>query len=86
MTRLLVVLTVVEIVLLVVVLAVYLVKIAQSLRSTVGYLAKISFGVRAIETQCEAVGPAVTTVNGQLEVIAAELAQLERLAGERPPG
>jgi uncharacterized protein YoxC len=86
MIPLLIVLTVVEIVLVFVVLAVYLVRIAQSLQKTIGYLGKVSFGVRAIETQVETVGPSVTRINEQLDAIADELAELERLAAQRRPG
>ena len=86
MIPLLIVLTVVEVVLVVVVLGVYLVKIAESLRATIRYLAKVSFGVRAIETQCQTLGPSLTAINGQLEAIAGELAHLEQLAARRVPG
>jgi predicted PurR-regulated permease PerM len=86
MIPLLIALTVVEILLVVAVLAVYLVKIAQSLQNTIGYLGKVSFGVRAIETQVETVGPSVVRINDQLDAIAAELAELERLAAQRRPG
>lgn len=80
MTALLVALTIVEIVAVVVVLVVYLVAIAASLRRTAGMLAKVSFGVRAIETQCQAIGPAVGTINERLTVVSHALAGLTRLA------
>jgi Na+-translocating ferredoxin:NAD+ oxidoreductase RnfA subunit len=81
MTALLVVLTVVEVLALVVVLAVYLILITRSLRRTSQTLAKVSFGVRAIETQCSAMGPGVTRINGQLTAIAGALAGLAAAAG-----
>jgi hypothetical protein len=79
-TALLIVLTVVEVVLLVAALAYFLVRIRTSLKSTAGYLAKVSFGVRAIETQCSSIGPSVTRINGQLSAIAGALDGLARQA------
>jgi len=79
-TALLVTLTVVEIVLVVGVLVYYLVRIAASLRRTSTLLGKVAFGVRAIETQCDVIGPSVVTVNGQLGGVAAALADLTQLA------
>ena len=73
MRNLLIVLTVVEIVVFVGALAVYLVVIARSLRRISQSLGKVTFGVRAIETQCASVGPSVTRVNEQLTVIAGAL-------------
>jgi hypothetical protein len=81
MTTLLIVLTVVEILLLVGALAYYLVRIRTSLKRTAGYLANVSFGVRAIETQCSSIGPSVTRINGQLSAIAGALDGLARQAG-----
>ncbi|MDP9444919.1 MAG: hypothetical protein M3P83_11465 [Actinomycetota bacterium] len=81
MTALLVVLTLVEIALVAVVLVVYLVAIARSLRRTATLLAKVSFGVRAIESQCAPIGPSVTRINEQLTGISAALGQLATLAG-----
>ena len=79
MRVLLIILTAVEIVLVVAVLAFYLRRIAQSLRATSANLAKVTFGVRAIETQGASIGPSVTKVNGQLRVIADAL---DGLAGK----
>ena len=73
MRTLLIVLTVVEIVVFVGALAVYLIAIARSLRRISESLGKVTFGVRAIETQCASVGPSVTRVNEQLTVIAGVL-------------
>lgn len=80
MTALLVTLTIVEIVLVAAVLVYFLIRIAASLRRTSVLLGKVAFGVRAIETQCEVVGPSVVTVNGQLEGIADGLGALTGLA------
>jgi hypothetical protein len=85
-TALLIVLTVAEVALLVGVLAFYLVRIRGSLAATSGYLAKVSFGVRAIETQCSSVGPSVTRVNAQLTTIVEALDGLARDAGAPPRG
>jgi hypothetical protein len=82
MTALLIILTAVEIVLVLVVLVVYLVKITASLKRTAAYLAKVSFGVRAIETQCEPIGPSVLQINAQLERIAEGLGAAAQLAGD----
>lgn len=86
MTALLVTLTIVEIVLVVAVLVYYLVRIAASLRRTSPLLGKVAFGVRAIETQCEVIGPAVLTVNDQLETIASALGDLTDLADSAAGG
>ena len=83
MRALLVVLTVVEILILVGALAAYLIAIARSLSRISQLLGKVTFGVRAIETQCASVGPSVVRVNEQLTVIAGALdgvsAKAERL-------
>lgn len=73
MRTLLIVLTVVEVVLVVLVLAIYLIAIARSLRTSSKNLAKVTFGVRAIETQCSSIGPSVLRVNEQLTGIAGAL-------------
>lgn len=85
MRTVLVVLTVVEIGIVVGALAFYLIAISRSLRRISQNLAKVTFGVRAIETQCESIGPSVTRANEQLNVIAGALEGLgtkaERLGG-----
>ena len=77
------VLTVLEIVLLVVVLAFFLNRVASQLNSISSNLARITFGVRAVETQCAVIGPAADRVNANLASAAAGLeqaaAQAERL-------
>ncbi len=88
MRTLLTVLTVVEIALVVGALALYLVLISRSLRATSALLAKVTFGVRAIETQCEPIGPSVVKINGQLAVIGGALdgiAGLAEAAAAGPP-
>jgi hypothetical protein len=82
-TELLVTLTIVEIVLVAAVLVYYLIRIAASLRRTSVLLGKVAFGVRAIETQCNAIGPGVVTINEQLGGIADALADLTELADAR---
>lgn len=83
MTALLVLLTIVEIALVVGVLVYYLVRIAASLRRSSALLGKVAFGVRAIETQTNVIGPSVLAVNDQLVEIAVALDDLAALAGGR---
>jgi hypothetical protein len=80
MTDLLVTLTIVEIVVVLVVLVYYLLRVAASLRRTSVLLGKVAFGVRAIETQTEVIGPSVLKVNDQLANVADALADLTGLA------
>jgi uncharacterized protein YoxC len=76
--------SVLDIVLLVAVLAYFLNRVARQLNHISSTLAKITFGVRAVETQCAVIGPAVTKVNSNLAAAAAGLEQAamkaERLA------
>jgi hypothetical protein len=85
MTTLLVILTVILILIVVGALATYLILISASLTRTSKNLAKVTFGVRAIETQCSSIGPSVTRANEQLTVIAGALGGLvdkaEQLGG-----
>ncbi len=78
------VLTLVEIAGLVVVLAIYLTTISRLLNSISSNLGRITFGVRAVETQCAVIGPAVDRINGNLAETANALNQAavsaERLA------
>lgn len=85
MIALLVTLSIVEIALVVAVLAYYLLRIAASLRRTSVLLGKVAFGVRAIETQCSSIGPAVLTVNDQLRAVASALDELTQLAEAAVP-
>lgn len=75
METVLIVLTIVELVLLIGVLAAYLIFIARTLRNVSQTLGLITFGVRAIEKQTESIGPALHEVNGVLERAADELEQ-----------
>lgn len=84
MTALLITFTVVEIALVVLVLVYFLLRIAGSLRRTSVLLGKVAFGVRAIETQTNVIGPSVVTVNGQLSGIAQALQDLTGLADAAP--
>lgn len=70
MRNLLITLSVVEVVLVISVLAYYLIQISKSLNETSRHLAKITFGVRAVETQCSTIGPSVVRINEQLGTIA----------------
>ncbi len=84
---LLLVLTIIEAALVLAVLAFYLVLIIRRLGSISATLAKVTFGVRAVETQTQSIGPSVVGLNEQLEAIAAALPPLHdkarRLAAGR---
>jgi hypothetical protein len=85
-TTLLVILTVLEIVLVVAVLAIYLIVVTRRLANVSRYLGKIAFGVRAVETQTGAIGPAVLRINQTLKEIEQALgpiAEKARLAARR---
>lgn len=86
MRNLLITLTVVEIVLVIGVLAFYLIRISRSLHMTTQHLSKVTFGVRAVETQASSIGPSVTRINTQLAGILAALSgvadRAESLAGD----
>lgn len=73
MVALLVVLTVVEILLLVVVLAVYLGRVLRGLRRAANLFSRISFGVRAIERQLGHAGPDLERLNAGLATIGGRL-------------
>ena len=70
----LIIATLVELVLLVVVLTVYLVVIAGTLRKVSKTLGLVTFGVRAIEKQTQPIGPVLGEINGALEQVAGALA------------
>lgn len=76
----LIVLTAVELIVLVAVLAAYLIAIAAQLRTIARTLGLVTFGVRAIEKQTEPIGAALGDVNGALEQVAAALSE----PGRRP--
>jgi hypothetical protein len=66
-------LTLLEIAALVGVLATYLTVIGNQLRRISALLAKVTFGVRAVETMCAVIGPAVDRINGNLQTVATDL-------------
>ena len=70
MKTLLIVLTLAELAILVVVLAVYLIAIAATLRKISHTLGLVTFGVRAIEKQTEPIGPVARDINAALEQVA----------------
>jgi uncharacterized protein YoxC len=82
MKTVLIVVTLVEVVLLVAVLAAYLIVIAAKLRKVSSTLGLVTFGVRAIEKQTEPIGPLLRDINGALEQVAAVL---EDVAQPSPP-
>ncbi|HVL26549.1 MAG TPA: hypothetical protein VM390_00260 [Acidimicrobiales bacterium] len=67
------VLSIIEIAALVIVLAIYLTVIGNQLKSICASLARITFGVRAVETMCAVIGPATDRINGNLQDIAQNL-------------
>ncbi len=79
-----IVLTLVEIATLVGVLAFFLNVVAKQLNRISANLARISWGVRAVETMCGVIGPAVDRINGNLVDVNNDLtragAAAERLA------
>lgn len=82
-TTTLVVLTVAEIVALVVVLAIYLTLVINRLQSVSDNLAKVAFGVRALEVQISGVGPTLRKVNERTSELADDLLpQVARKAEE----
>ncbi len=81
MKKRLVALTVVEVVFLVSALAGYLIAITRTLRRVSQTLARVTFGVRAIERQTEPVGPVLRDVNANLEAVAEAL---ERASHSEP--
>ena len=84
MNTVLIVLTLVEVLLLVVVLAGYLIAIARTLRNVSQTLGLVTFGVRAIESQTASIGPRLTEVNGALEQVAAGIARPRAPADDHP--
>src|ERR671934_1518766 len=85
MKTVLIVLTLVEVALVVLVLAVYLVSIAATLRTVARTLGLVTFGVRAIEKQTEPLGPVLRDINAGLEQVAGLLGlpPAERRLSER---
>jgi len=81
MTTLLIVLSVIEVLALVLVLAGYLIAIAATLRHVSRTLGLVTFGVRAIEKQTEPIGPLLSDINGALE----EAARIAGVGGPAEP-
>ncbi|WP_219415775.1 hypothetical protein [Pseudonocardia nigra] len=85
MILLLIVLTVVEALVVVGVLAAYLVLLHRRLVVISTHLGRIAFGIRAVETQTASIGPSVLRINATLREINGALpaiaAKAERLAG-----
>ncbi len=72
--------TVFEIALVVLTLAYFLNKVSNQLVHISKTLAKVTFGVRAVETQCAVIGPAADRVNNNLGEAAAGLEKAAVLA------
>jgi len=72
----LIIVTLVEVALLVVVLAGYLIAIATTLRRVSKTLGLVTFGVRAIEKQTQPIGPTLGEINGALEQVATALGEV----------
>lgn len=85
MKSLLIVLTLIEVALLVVVLAVYLIVIAAKLQRVSKTLGLVTFGVRAIEKQTQPIGPVLADINGALEAVAGALEGVVAGTAARPP-
>ena len=80
MTRLYVFFTVFEIALVVVTLAFFLNRVSNQLVHITKTLAKVTFGVRAVETQCAVIGPAADRINANLKEAAGGLERAATLA------
>ncbi len=75
-----VVFTVLEIALVVLTLAYFLNRVAGQLVHIAATLAKVTFGVRAVETQCAVIGPAADRINANLGEAAGGLEKAAVLA------
>ena len=85
MKTVLIIVTLVEVVLLVLVLATYLIKIGATLRRISHTLGLVTFGVRAIEHQTAPLGPVLGDINGALEQVAGALDAVGAPAEAPPP-
>ena len=83
---LLTVLTVVEIVALVVILAAYLLIVAKQLRSIAATLSEVTWGARAVERQLRAVRSNISQMNWALEEIVTTLPGVVDKAGRAGRG
>lgn len=84
--RLLMTLSVLEILALVIVLAIFLVLITNKLRSIADTLAEVAFGVRAVEVQVRNVGPSVQRINSVLREMGNALPSVAGKAEELAAG
>lgn len=84
--RALLTLSVIEILLLVLVLAIYLVAVVSRLRSISDNLGKVAFGVRAVEVQTNNIGPSVQRLNGLMREINGALAGIAEKAERHAAG
>lgn len=88
MKTVLIIATLVEVAILVLVLAGYLIAIAATLRRVSSTLGLVTFGVRAIEKQTAPIGPVLKDINGALEQVADALGAVSgrapASAGPRP--
>jgi uncharacterized protein YoxC len=82
--KMLVFASIVDILALVIVLVFFLNWVARLLNSISKTLGKVTFGVRAVETQCAVIGPAADQINANLAAAAGNLesaaVSAERLA------
>lgn len=87
MDSVLIAVTLVEVVVVIAVLAIYLIAITRALRRVSQTLGLVTFGVRAIEKQTEPLGPVLRDINGALEQVAAALGHgtATAQAAEAPP-
>ena len=83
MNTVLIIVTLLEVLLLVVVLAGYLLAIASKLHRISRTLGLVTFGVRAIESQTKPIGSALSDVNAALEQVARAL---QDVVGDGEPG
>lgn len=83
---LLIALTVIDILLFIGVLAYFLNRIARQLNHISATLGKVTFGVRAVETQCAVIGPAVDGLNRNLREVAGGVTQAAAMAGRLADG
>ena len=74
-----IVLTVLEIALLTAILAWFLSRISRLLMAISATCGKITFGVRAVETQCAVIGPTTDRINAGLQEV---VSKLDQAAGE----
>ncbi|MDQ6616905.1 MAG: hypothetical protein M3083_19690 [Actinomycetota bacterium] len=75
MTTVLIICSIIDILALVIVLAFFLAWVARLLNSISATLGKVTFGVRAVETQCAVIGPAADQINSNLRATAGNLEQ-----------